>query len=44
MRGICRRVLLFILMLGTIFMYQTVFAEENVKKNKPNGMLMTWER
>ncbi len=32
MRGICRRVLLFILMLGTIFMYQTVFAEENVKK------------
>ena len=32
MRGICRKVLLFILMLGTIFMYQTVFAEENVKK------------
>ncbi len=32
MGGICRKALLFILMLGLIFMYQTVFAEEKAKK------------
>jgi len=32
MGGICRRALSFMLMLGVIFMYQTVFAEEKAKK------------
>jgi len=32
MGGICRKALLFIMILGLIFMYQTVFAEEKEKK------------